>query len=230
MIEYSITQLMDILNKESSETNHVMEVEVIELYQELDTYYRSALDKVETKLLIIDRELSSNSHVGRKNSIHQVQKRIKRFKSIVSKLNSKRLNYSKENIINNIHDFAGLRVICSYTDDIYILIDSLSRHPDVTILKLKNYIENPKESGYRSVHVVIEIPVYFLEETKKMKVEIQFRTIAMDFWASLEHSLRYKNNKENPELSEKLQAISDEINQLETQMFSIRNEIENLDS
>lgn len=228
MNEYPITQIVDILNKEPSVSDHVMEVEVFELYQELETYYRSALDKVETKLIIIDREINSNSHRGRKNSIHQIQKRIKRFKSIIYKLNKKQLNYSKETIIDNIQDFAGLRVICSYSDDIYQLIDSLSQHPDVKVLKLKNYIENPKPSGYRSVHVVIEIPVYFLNETKNMKVEIQFRTIAMDFWASLEHSLRYKNDLSNPDLINKLQHIADDIDHLENEMLTIRNSIDKL--
>ncbi|MDT2640725.1 (p)ppGpp synthetase [Enterococcus dongliensis] len=229
MVEYPITQIVDILNKKESVTEHVMDVEVVELYQELEVYYRSALDKVETKLLIIDRELSSNSHQGRKNMIHQLQKRIKRFKSVVNKLNSKQLNFSKDTIINNIHDFAGLRVICSYSDDIYILIDSLSHHPDIKILKTKNYLEHPKPSGYRSVHVLIEVPVYFLKETKQMTVEIQFRTIAMDFWASLEHSLRYKNDWKSPELSEKLQTIADNINDLENDMLTIRKAIDRLD-
>ena len=108
------------------------------------------------------------------------------------------------------------------------LINSLSHHPDITILTIKDYLKHPKPSGYRSVHVVLEVPVYFLEETKKIKVEIQFRTIAMDFWASLEHSLRYKNNLENPELSEKLQGISDDIEHLENEMLAIRKEIEGL--
>ncbi|WP_312846955.1 GTP pyrophosphokinase [Enterococcus durans] len=157
-----------------------------------------------------------------------MQKRIKRFKSVVNKLNRKQVNYSKQAIIANVRDFAGLRVICSYSDDIYILINSLSHHPDITILTIKDYLKHPKPSGYRSVHVVLEVPVYFLEETKKIKVEIQFRTIAMDFWASLEHSLRYKNNLENPELSEKLQGISDDIEHLENEMLAIRKEIEGL--
>ena len=228
MEEYSIKRIVNILNKDSNEKDHLMEVEVFELYQELETYYHSALDKVETKLIIIDRELSSNSHEGRKNSIHQVQKRIKKFKSIVNKLDKKQLPISKENIVNHIHDFAGLRVICSYSDDITTLIDSLSRHPDIKILKVKNYLENPKPSGYRSVHVVIEIPVYFLKETKQMKVEIQFRTIAMDFWASLEHSLRYKNHFENSSLSKRLEKVATDISTLENEMLDIRREIEAL--
>lgn len=230
MREYPISQLVDILNKEENVADHVMDVEVFELYQELATYYRSALDKVETKLLIIDRELSSNSHQGRKNTIHQIQKRIKIFRSIVNKLHNKQLNFSKENIVENIHDFAGLRVICSYSDDIYTLIDSLSRHPDVKILKIKNYLDQPKPSGYRSVHIVIEVPVYFLKETKNMTVEIQFRTIAMDFWASLEHSLRYKQELKNPELAEKLQDIAGSINALENEMLTIRQAIDELDT
>lgn len=228
MEEYSIKRIVNILNKDSNEKDHLMEVEVFELYQELETYYHSALDKVETKLIIIDRELSSNSHEGRKNSIHQVQKRIKKFKSIVNKLDKKQLPFSKENIVNHIHDFAGSRVICSYSDDITTLIDSLSRHPDIKILKVKNYLENPKPSGYRSVHVVIEIPVYFLKETKQMKVEIQFRTIAMDFWASLEHSLRYKNHFENSSLSKRLEKVATDISTLENEMLDIRREIEAL--
>ncbi len=228
MSEFPIEELVNILNKESHASDHLMGVEAIELYQKLEVYYHSALDKVETKLFIIDRELSSNSHRGRKNSIHQIQKRIKRFKSVVDKLHRKQVNYSQQTIMAYIQDFAGLRVICSYSDDIYTLIDSLSHHPDITILTIKDYLKKPKPSGYRSVHVVLEVPVYFLEETKKIKVEIQFRTIAMDFWASLEHSLRYKNEVENPELSKKLQGISDDIEHLENEMLAIRKEIENL--
>ncbi|MDT2837021.1 (p)ppGpp synthetase [Enterococcus durans] len=230
MSEIPIEELMNILNKESNaiSPSRALGIEAIELYQELEVYYHSALDEVETKLFIIDRELSSNSHRGRKNSIHQIQKRIKRFKSVVNKLNRKQLDYSEQAILANVRDFAGLRVICSYSDDIYTLINSLSHHPDITILTIKDYLKHPKPSGYRSVHVVLEVPVYFLEETKKIKVEIQFRTIAMDFWASLEHSLRYKNNLENPELSGKLQGISDDIEHLENEMLAIRKEIEGL--
>ncbi|OQO70557.1 (p)ppGpp synthetase [Enterococcus villorum] len=228
MFEFPIAQLIELINKESHVADRVKGVEAVELYQELEVYYRCALDEVETKLFIIDRELSSNSHRGRKNSIHQIQKRIKRFKSVVNKLSKKQVNYSQAMIIEHIQDFAGLRVICSYSDDIYTLIDSLSRHPDIHILKIKDYLKHPKPSGYRSVHVVLEVPVYFLEETKRMKVEIQFRTIAMDFWASLEHSLRYKNNIDSPELSKKLQNISEDIEHLENEMLNIRKGIESL--
>lgn len=229
MHEFPIVQLIEIINKESHVSNHIKGVEAVELYQELEVYYRCALDEVETKLLIIDRELSSNSHRGRKNRIHQIQKRIKRFKSVIYKLHQKQLNFSSQTIIDHIQDFAGLRVICSYSDDIYKLIDSLSRHPDIHILTIKDYLKHPKPSGYRSVHVVLEVPVYFLEDTKRIKVEIQFRTIAMDFWASLEHSLRYKNNLENPELAKKLQDISDDIERLENEMLNIRKAIEESD-
>ncbi|MGM0158126.1 hypothetical protein IGI47_002452 [Enterococcus sp. AZ191] len=176
MSEIPIEELMNILNKESNATSpsRALGIEAIELYQELEVYYHSALDEVETKLFIIDRELSSNSHRGRKNSIHQIQKRIKRFKSVVNKLNRKQLDYSEQAILANVRDFAGLRVICSYSDDIYTLINSLSHHPDITILTIKDYLKHPKPSGYRSVHVVLEVPVYFLEETKKSKLKFNF--------------------------------------------------------
>ncbi|MFV0559790.1 MAG: GTP pyrophosphokinase family protein [Enterococcus sp.] len=227
MKEYSIKEIQEILDKETHKEGKFMEIEVFELYMLLEMYYQSALEEVETKLKIIDRELSTRFTNSKKNSIHQIDHRIKRFKSVVHKLNIKKVDFSSQNIREHVRDFAGIRVICSYTDDIYLILDSLTQQSDVTLIEVKDYIKHPKPSGYRSVHAIVEIPVFFLDETKYLKVEIQFRTIAMDFWASLEHGLRYKQNElKDPTLSKQLEQIASEISEIEDRMLTIRKEIE----
>ncbi|MFD0898457.1 GTP pyrophosphokinase [Loigolactobacillus binensis] len=201
-------------------------VEVLTDYMQLNVSYQSALDEVTTKLKIIDRELSSGTTIGRKNAIHQIQTRIKSLKSIVKKLDKKGLAYSPAIIEQNLADIAGVRVICSYTDDIYLILHSLMQQTDVNVLQIKDYIKQPKPSGYRSLHVIVQIPVFFLEQTRQLKVEIQFRTIAMDYWASLEHGLRYKNNLAHSELTTRLEKAAVQINDLETEMLAIRQQLE----
>jgi putative GTP pyrophosphokinase len=201
-------------------------VEVLTDYMQLTVNYQSAMDEVTTKLKIIDRELSSGTTIGRKNAIHQIQTRIKSLKSIVRKLDKKGLDYSPTIIEQNLADIAGIRVICSYTDDIYLILDSLLQQTDVKVLRIKDYIKQPKPSGYRSLHVIVAIPVFFLKQTRQLKVEIQFRTIAMDYWASLEHGLRYKNNLAHSELTKRLEKAAVQINDLETEMLAIRQKLE----
>lgn len=201
-------------------------MEVLTDYMQLTVNYQSAMDEVTTKLKIIDRELSSGTTIGRKNAIHQIQTRIKSLKSIVRKLDKKGLDYSPTIIEQNLADIAGIRVICSYTDDIYLILDSLLQQTDVKVLRIKDYIKQPKPSGYRSLHVIVAIPVFFLKQTRQLKVEIQFRTIAMDYWASLEHGLRYKNNLAHSELTKRLEKAAVQINDLETEMLAIRQKLE----
>ena len=153
--------------------------------------------------------------------------RIKSPKSIIDKL--KRNNYplTVDSIEANLNDVAGIRVICSFPDDIYKLVDCLLAQDDITLIEKKDYITNPKKSGYRSYHLIIEVPIFLTTEKKPMRVEVQFRTIAMDFWASLEHKLKYKKNIKNAEnISEELYFCADLISQLDRRMQQIRERIE----
>lgn len=201
-------------------------LELVQAYQGIVMNYQSAIDEVETKLRIIDRELNTKETIGRNNTIHHIGSRVKSLGSITKKLAKRGVEFSLENAEEELGDIAGIRVICAYQDDIYLVLDSLSRQSDVTIMSVKDYIKEPKPSGYRSVHVVLEIPVYFLEEMKLIKVEVQFRTIAMDYWSSLEHGLKYKTVVPDGELSERLVATARVIQSLEEEMLAIRLGIE----
>ena len=135
--------------------------------------------------------------------------------------------FSPESIERNLHDVAGIRVVCSYIDDIYILADALLRQDDITLIKRKDYIENPKPNGYRSLHLIVSVPVFFSDQKKSMEVEVQIRTIAMDFWASLEHQLRYKQSYPDKQgIAAELQRCADTINETDLTMQRLRDEIE----
>lgn len=206
--------------------NETLSVNMLKDYGTLAMYYQSAIDEVETKLKIIDRELNSDINVGRNNMIHHIESRVKTLRSIISKLERKGLTFSNEVIAKELGDVAGIRVICAYVDDIYLILDSVSRQTDITVLEIKDYIKVPKSSGYRSVHIVLEVPVFFFKETRRLKVEVQFRTIAMDYWASLEHGLKYKHEVADMSLSQRLVTTADLISNLEEEMLAIRQGIE----
>jgi putative GTP pyrophosphokinase len=129
-----------------------------------------------------------------RNPIESIKTRVKSFDSILKKVKRKQIPFSLESIEENINDIAGVRVICSFQEDIYMLADCLLQQDDVRLIERKDYIKNPKPGGYRSLHLIIEVPIFLEKEKRPMKVEVQLRTIAMDFWASLEHKLRYKKN------------------------------------
>lgn len=157
--------------------------------RELTRKYRAALREIEVRFEILDEDLNIKKN---RNPIHHIESRVKTPESIHEKM----VRYGKEptlqNIEDNLMDIAGIRVICSYIHDVYNLLDLLDKQDDVTVIEVKDYIANPKPNGYRSLHVIVRIPVYFLDKKELVPVEIQFRTIAMDFWASLEHDLKYK--------------------------------------
>ena len=160
-------------------------------YKKLMTYYECAMMEIETKFKVLSKEYSL---LKDRVPINSIKCRLKTPESIVKKLDKYGLELNIDNIQNNISDIAGIRVICSFVGDVYSLAESLMKQDDINILEIKDYIKNPKANGYRSLHLIVEIPI-FLEKVKKlMKVEIQLRTIAMDFWASLEHQLRYKKD------------------------------------
>ena len=196
-------------------------------FRVLMTYYRSAIMEVETKFRVLDIQQSVNQEA---NPIESIKSRLKSPDSIMEKLQRRGLPLSIESIEQNLFDIAGVRVICSFPQDIYTLADALLKQDDVTLIEYKDYIQNPKPNGYRSLHLIIEIPIFLQTEKRLMKAEVQLRTIAMDFWASLEHKLRYKKDLENTEhyeaISRKLVACAEMSAMLDRQMEAIRNQIE----
>ena len=161
--------------------------------------------------------------------IEHIKTRVKKPKSIIQKLISKGLEPTPENITDNIKDIAGVRIICSFTEDIYLIFNILSKQDDVNVIEVKDYIKNPKENGYRSLHAIITIPIFLSTGTIDVPVEIQIRTIAMDFWASLEHKIYYKyRNKTLNHISDELKECADMITILDNKMVDIRKEIEKL--
>lgn len=193
-------------------------------YRELMTYYRCAMMEVETKFNVLNEELSLQYD---RNPIESVRSRLKEPESILEKLQRKNLPLTIEAIENNIFDVAGVRVICSFPEDIYMLTDCLLRQDDIVLVEKKDYIKNPKPSGYRSLHLIVEVPIFLHDQKRMMKVEVQLRTIAMDFWASLEHKIRYK--KDLPEMeaiSEELRRCSEMSAQLDARMEAVRRWIE----
>lgn len=154
-------------------------------------YYRCAVMEIETKFNVLNEHFSLQYD---RNPIESIKTRIKSTESLIKKIRNKNLPLRLDAIEQNIHDIAGVRVICSFQDDIYLLADCLLGQDDITLIRKKDYIKNPKPSGYRSLHLIVEVPIFLQNEKRAMKVEVQLRTIAMDFWASLEHKLRYKKN------------------------------------
>ncbi len=193
---------------------------------ELMAYYRCAIMEVETKFKVLDEQFSLEYD---RNPIESIKSRLKSYESIIKKLKDRDLPFSLEAIQENIRDVAGVRVICSFPEDIYMLAECLLSQDDVKLIEKKDYIKNPKKSGYRSLHLIIEVPIFLRNEKKSMKVEVQLRTIAMDFWASLEHKLRYKKNidpKENEILEKELLQCSEISAALDKRMEEIRDRIE----
>ena len=158
-------------------------------FQQVMMMYTCAIREVKTKLEVLNDELSVRNQ---RNPIEMIKSRVKKPMSIVEKLQRKGLPISLEAMVDNLDDVAGIRVICSFVDDIYDVADMLIRQDDIKVIAVKDYIKHPKENGYRSYHMIIEIPVFFSDRKKPMRVEVQIRTIAMDFWASLDHQLNIR--------------------------------------
>ena len=167
--------------------------EDVDSWETLMFLYKSALKEVQTKLEILNDEFV---HVHKYNPIEYIKARIKTPESIVKKLKRHGLETSVDNMINHIKDIAGIRIVCSFTSDIYRIAEMIGKQNDLTVISVKDYIKNPKESGYKSFHMLVSVPIFLSDSVVDTKVEIQIRTIAMDFWASLEHQLRYKKDTE----------------------------------
>lgn len=192
-------------------------------YKELMAYYRCAIMEVTTKFNVLNEELSLQYD---RNPIESVKSRLKSPESLFKKMQNKGLALTLTNIRESISDIAGVRVICSFPSDIYTLSDAFLRQDDITLIKKKDYITHPKENGYRSLHLIVEIPIFLHDETKNMPVEVQFRTISMDWWASLEHKIRYKKDIENTkELEKELLECAEIAANLDARMENIQKRV-----
>lgn len=193
-------------------------------FQQIMMMYTCAIREVRTKLEVLNDELSIRNQ---RNPIEMIKARVKKPESIVEKLQRRGLPVSLESVVNNLDDVAGIRVICSFIDDIYAVADMLIRQDDVHVIAIKDYIKNPKTNGYRSYHMIIEVPVFFSDRKKNMRVEVQIRTMAMDFWASLDHQLKYKKTLTNDmDISDEMKKCADIIAQTDAKMLEIRKQIE----
>ncbi len=193
-------------------------------FRELMAYSRCAMMEVSTKFEVLNEELSLQYD---RNPIESVKTRLKSPESILEKCGRKGIPLSVEAIEANIQDIAGVRVICSFPSDIYTLADAFLRQDDIRLLERKDYIQKPKENGYRSLHLIVEIPIFLHSEKKLMPVEVQFRTISMDWWASLEHKIRYKKDYViTPEAERELKACAELSAGLDERMERIHQKVE----
>ena len=188
-------------------------------YRELMSYYRCAMMEVETKFSVLNEELSMQYD---RNPIETIKTRLKSPESILEKCYRKGISVTTESIEQNLFDIAGVRVICSFPSDIYMLSEAFLKQDDIVLIAKKDYIEHPKDNGYRSLHLIVEVPIFLEHKKKMMKVEVQLRTIAMDFWASLEHKIKYKPNGEiNEDVSKELVKCARDINKLDNKMIKL---------
>lgn len=228
-----MTEKNELLNMETEKIEVLRQIteggeiglpEAIRSFQTLLMQYRCAIREIETKLHVLNEEFSLEHE---RNPIELIESRVKEPASIMEKMQRKGYEISVKNIEEKLNDVAGVRVICSFVEDIYYLASMLSAQDDLEVLKIKDYIRKPKKNGYRSLHLIIQIPIFLSSEKRYMRVEVQFRTIAMDFWASLDHKLKYKKDVKNPELIvEELRKCADIISSVDLRMQEIRNMIE----
>ena len=199
-------------------------LESTQSYVKLMMCYRCAIKEVETKLQVLNEEFSLQYN---RNPFESIKSRVKSSYSILEKLKRKGYEINVKNIEENLSDVAGIRVVCSFKEDIYHIEKMLAKQDDIIVLERKDYIEKPKPNGYRSLHLILDIPIFLSNEKKHMKVEVQFRTIAMDFWASLEHKMKYKKDIEDAnEIAEELRICAEAISEIDHKMQEIRNRIE----
>jgi putative GTP pyrophosphokinase len=215
----SILKINNVLNKYPN-SDLVKNYRDFILQQQI---YNAAINEIRTKLEILDTEF----HVMYDhNPIHHMKCRLKSPESIIEKLNKRNLEISLASIRKNFNDIAGVRVICNFIDDIFHIADLLINQDDIKLLEKRDYITHPKKNGYRSLHLIVEVPIYLAKITEKVPVEIQIRTIAMDFWASLEHQLKYKSHKAvSDNLHQRLKDCAESITLLDSEMQYIFREM-----
>lgn len=198
----------------------------IDSWTEVTLIYNSALKQISTKLEILNDEFQ---HVHRYNPIEHIKSRIKTPESIVKKLKRHGLESTIGNMVKYVNDIAGIRVICSFTSDIYQIAEMISNQSDINVISVKDYIVNPKPSGYKSYHMLVSVPVYLSDRIEHTKVEIQIRTVAMDFWASLEHKIHYKFEGNAPDhIKEQLVECSKIVSNLDNRMLNLNKEVQQL--
>ncbi len=200
--------------------------EGIDSWKEVNLIYNAALRQVETKMEILNEEFQ---HVHQYNPIEHIKSRIKSPESIVKKLKRQGFESTIENMVKYINDIAGIRIICSFTSDIYMIAEMISHQRDIKVIAVKDYLTYPKASGYKSYHMIVTVPVYLSDRIVDTRVEIQIRTVAMDFWASLEHKMHYKFEGDAPEhIKSELVECSRMVSDLDARMLSLNEEILNL--
>lgn len=193
-------------------------------YSKLMAYYRCAIMEVETKFNVLNEEFSLQYD---RNPINGIKSRLKSIESIKEKLERKGLPYTVQAIEENLNDVAGVRVVCSFTADVYLLAEALLKQDDIQLIEKKDYIANPKENGYRSLHLIVSVPIFLAHEKRIMKVEVQLRTIAIDSWASLEHQLRYKKDLEfTEEMVSELYRCAQLSSELDEKMDALRAQVQ----
>ena len=221
------TRLKVLLNQFSpdNQPGHLGDMETMTEFINQMQVYEGAMYEISTKLEILDSEFQVRfSH----DPIHHMERRLKSVDSILGKLERKNLQVTIEAIRDNLFDVAGIRVICNYRDDVYSVANYLSAQSDIQALRVKDYIKSPKQNGYRSLHVIYAVPVFLSNGAHYTPVEVQFRTIAMDYWASLEHALRYKTDLPDNKHAEHAQTLLDcarSLQNVETQMQTIHRDI-----
>ena len=198
----------------------------VESWTEVILIYNSALKEIGTKLEILNDEFQ---HVHRYNPIEHIKSRIKSSESIVKKLRRNGHESTIENMVEYVNDIAGIRVICSFSSDIYRIADMLSNQNDIKVLSIKDYIKNPKPSGYKSYHMLVTVPIYLSDRIVHAKVEIQIRTVAMDFWASLEHKINYKFEGKVPQyIKDELVECAHMISEVDGRMLHLNEQIQDM--
>ena len=196
-----------------------------EPYDTLISYYKCAMMEVETKFRVLNEQFSLEYD---RNPIESIKTRIKSTDSLIRKIRDKNIPLTMTAIENNINDIAGVRIICSFLDDIYTLADCLINQDDITLIKIKDYVKNPKDNGYRSLHLIVSVPIFLQNEKRDVKVEVQLRTISMDSWASLEHKILYKKHWSQAEIdsiSKELAYCASLSEELDNRMQSIHKRI-----
>ena len=200
------------------------DAEEVDRWKEVTLVYNSALKEIGTKLEILNDEFQ---HVHKYNPIEHIKLRLKSSESIVKKLKKRGLDSTIENMVEYVNDIAGVRVICSFTSDIYRIAEMISNQEDIRVHTVKDYIMNPKQSGYRSYHMIVSLPVYLSDRIVNVKVEVQIRTVAMDFWASLEHKIQYKFEGKAPaHINSELHECAVMVANLDARMLSLNEEIQ----
>ncbi|MBQ6174753.1 MAG: GTP pyrophosphokinase family protein [Clostridia bacterium] len=199
---------------------------MVDEFFEVQCRYQAAIRQVRTRLEILDDEYRFRHEA---NPIHSIQSRMKTIQSMMDKLRRRGQQLSVRSAVENLYDIAGMRVICSYIEDIYTVADALTSQNDIRVIRVRDYIKSPKPNGYRSLHLVLEVPVFLTEGRVTVPVEVQIRTIAMDFWATLEHDLRYKVPVGVPqEISDELQQTAQDITRLDERMQRIHDRVDAL--